>query len=152
MLLSVVYPFLEIRALDTDLERAAQVPIMPSRKELAPIWMESTFRPPSVVPKATAASFVGGWSLVGLIKVGTQAFAILLQDQSGERMYVGPTPNQDGYSVESVHFDQDPSKETVTVRQNKQTMVLHYSPSILEELKKRYQAAEETSMIPNSTP
>lgn len=129
----------------------AEVPAMPPLADFAPIWKEPTFRPPDPTaggPSATSRT-VGGWSLLALIKIGPQAFAILQKEPDGLRMYVGPKPNPDGFSVESAHFDMDPEKEFVTIRYNQQTSVLHYTPTILDQLKKRYQVLENTGTVPS---
>ncbi len=134
-----------------ELERAAKVPPMPPIKEFAPIWTEGTFRPPDptvAVSVASSAGSVDGWSLLALIKIREETFAILQKEKTGLRMYVGPKPNPDEYSVESAHFDEDPEKEFVTVRHKQKTVELHYLPPILEELKKRYQVLEESGTVP----
>lgn len=134
----------------TELAHDAGVVSMPPLKNFASIWTESTFRPPDISASTsdTSSRSVGGWSLLALVKIGPEAFAILQKEQSGLRMYVGQKPNANGYSVESTHFDSNPEKEFVTIRHNQQTTDLHYLPPILEQLKKQYEVIEKTGRLP----
>lgn len=95
------------------------------------LWERSPFTISSVHQDLVPAGFAAGLALVGVAKIGTEDFVILLNKDSQERINVGSKANELGFKLISVEPNADPLKVSVTIQKGSEVAQVKYDQTLL---------------------
>jgi len=95
------------------------------------LWKRSPFTIASVQQDAVPDSFASKLALVGVARIGSEDFVILLNKDSQERINVSSITNGQGLKLIAVEANPDPLKASATIQKGTEIANVKYDQTLL---------------------